>query len=161
MMKILVLICFFTFLLAGISHAQKVNLLTVDQLESRFANGNDTVYIVNFWATWCAPCVAEMPNFEKLQSTYQDQPLKVLMVSVDFKSKLESAVKPFVKKKNLQNEIFLLNEKSQQVYINKISKDWSGALPTTLIVNRTKNIRKIYEQEFTYSELEKAYQSSK
>jgi thiol-disulfide isomerase/thioredoxin len=161
MMKILVLMGLFMFSFTRLSKAQKVNLLTVDQLENRFSNGKDTVYVVNFWATWCAPCVAEMPNFEKLQSAYRDQPLKVLMISVDFKSKLESAVKPFVKKKKLQNELFLLNEKSQQEYIDKISKDWSGALPTTLIVNRTKSIRKIYEQEFTYTELEKVYQSSK
>ena len=143
--------------LSRISLAQKVNLLTVDQLEKRFTNGKDTLYVVNFWATWCAPCLEEIPNFEKLQSAYRSKPLKVLMVSVDFKSKLESAVKPFVKRKNLQNETFLLNEKDQQVYIDRISKDWSGALPATLFINRRKNLQKMYEQEFTYSELEKTY----
>ncbi|WP_026898102.1 TlpA family protein disulfide reductase [Daejeonella oryzae] len=160
-MKFFILTCLLITSVSAISNAQKVNFLTVEQLESRFNKGNDTVYVVNFWATWCAPCIAEIPNFEKLQSTYQNQPLKVLMVSVDFKSKLENAVKPFVRKRNLQNEIFLLNEKSQQEYIDKISKNWSGALPATLIVNRNKNIRRLYEKEFTYAELNQVYQELK
>ncbi len=141
--------------------AQDVKLLTVDQLENRYKNGQDTVYIVNFWATWCGPCVEELPAFEKLRAAHQNSPLKILLVSVDFKSKLETAVKPFVKKRKFKNEVFLLNEKSQQTYIDRISKEWSGALPATLIVNQKRNIRKLFEQEFTYAELEKTYQELK
>ena len=158
-MKTFVLILLFMLSLAGFSKAQTVNLLSVDQLENRLSKGNDTLYVVNFWATWCAPCVAEIPNFEKLQAAYRNQPLKVLMVSVDFRSKLESAVKPFVKRNHLQNEIFVLNEKNQQDYLGKISKEWSGALPATLIVNRQKNIRQFYQKKFTYFELEQASQN--
>ncbi|MEO8794195.1 MAG: TlpA disulfide reductase family protein [Daejeonella sp.] len=158
MQKYLFASLLFLLILPVFSQAQ-VKLITVDQLESRFANGKDTVYVVNFWATWCSPCVAEMPNFEKLQASYSSEPLKVLMISVDFKSKLQSAVIPFVKKKKFANEVFLLDEKSQQVYIDRISKDWSGALPATMFVN--KNTRKIYEQEFSYDQLESVYKSSK
>ncbi len=160
MQKFLFASLFFLILSPAFSQAQ-VKLLTINQLENRFANGKDTVYVVNFWATWCSPCVAEMPNFEKLQANYSSEPLKVLMISVDFKSKLQSAVNPFVKKKKFENEVFLLNEKSQQEYIDRISKDWSGALPTTMLVNKSKNIRKIYEQEFSYNELEAVYKSNK
>lgn len=142
------------------ANAQNVKLVTIDQLEKRLGNGKDTVYVINFWATWCAPCVAELPNFEKLQATYKLQPLKVILVSVDFKSKLESAVIPFVKRNKLPN-VFLLNEKSQQNYIDRVSKDWSGALPATLIVNTKLNSRNFYEQAFTYPELEKTYQTLK
>jgi thiol-disulfide isomerase/thioredoxin len=48
--------------------------------------------VINFWATWCAPCVKEIPNFEKLNTTYKASPLKVILVSLDFKSKLEKVV---------------------------------------------------------------------
>mgnify|MGYP001558189997 CR=1 FL=1 len=137
--------------------AQDVKLLTIDQLESRFKNGKDTVYVINFWATWCAPCVAELPHFEKLQATYKTQLLKVLLVSLDYKSKLQNVVKPFIKRNKLTNEVFLLNEKNQQAYIDRISREWSGALPATLIVNYQKDIHKLFEQAFSYSELEKAY----
>lgn len=135
----------------------QVKLLSIDELETRFRQGKDTIYVVNFWATWCGPCIEELPHFEKLQQTYKKHPMKVLLVSTDFKSKLETSVKPFVKKHKLQNEVFLLNEKNQQVYIDRISKDWSGALPATLVVNRQKQHRKLYEKEFTYKELEQTY----
>lgn len=142
-------------------YAQEVRLLNLDQLEQRFARGNDTVYVVNFWATWCAPCVAELPGFEKLQNAYKERPLKVLLVSLDFKSKLQSDVKPFVKKRGLKNEVFLLNESNQQEFIDRVSKDWSGSLPGTLFVNPEKRLRRFYEKEFTYDELEKIYRSFK
>lgn len=141
--------------------AQTVKPLTINQLEERVNKGSDTVYVVNFWATWCAPCIAELPHFEKLQSTYGNEPLKVLLVSLDMKSKLEKVVIPFVKRNNLKNEVFLLNETNEQEYIDRISKEWSGALPATLVYHKKKNIREFYEQEFSFAELEKLYQTSK
>jgi len=145
----------------GFVCAQTVKPLTINQLEDRINKGGDTVYVVNFWATWCAPCIAELPYFEKLQSAYKNEPLKVLLVSLDMKSKLDKVVIPFVKRNNLQNEVFLLNEANEQEYIDRISKEWSGALPATLVYNMKKNIRNFYEQEFSFAELEKIYQLSK
>ena len=141
--------------------AQSVKPLTINQLEDRVNKGGDTVYVVNFWATWCAPCIAELPYFEKLQQTYKSEPLKVLLVSLDLKSKLDKVVVPFVKRHKLTNEVYILNETNEQEYIDRISKDWSGALPATLILNKNKNIRKLYEREFDYTELENTYKISK
>lgn len=147
------------FFLVGITKiaAAQVKLLTLNQLESRINKASDTVYVVNFWATWCAPCVKELPNFEQLGKQYQNQPLKVILVSLDFKSKLDKVVKPFVKRNKLKSELYLLDEKSEQDYIDKISKNWSGSLPATLIINNKKKTRNFYEQEFTWEEIEKVY----
>jgi len=139
----------------------QVKLLSVNQLENRISQGKDTVYVVNFWATWCAPCVKELPNFEKLGMKYKNQPLKVILMSVDFKSKLNKAVIPFVEKNNLKSEVYVINEDSEQAYIDKISKNWAGSLPATLIINKQKRTRKFYEQEFTYLQLEKVYLENK
>lgn len=147
------------FLLTTPTFSQKVELLTVDKLEERLEQGKDTTFVVNFWATWCAPCIRELPYFEKLQKEKSKEKLKVLLVSVDFKSRLEKSVIPFVKKHGFKNEVYLLDETDQQVYIDRIDKTWSGAIPATLFVNG--NYRKFLEKEFTYNSLLTEYQKFK
>jgi len=138
----------------------QVNTITYAQLQQRVSNP-DTIYIINFWATWCEPCVKELPYFDQLQQTYKDAPLKVLLVSMDFKSKLTSAVIPFVKKHKMQSEVDFADRKNDQEYIDAVDNDWSGALPATLLVNTKNGIRKFYEQTFTYKELNNIYQTNK
>ena len=145
-------ISFIIFLsLISYSLSAQVKLLTLDELDKRVVNGKDTTYVINFWATWCSPCVAELPNFEKLREANLKKPVKVLLVSLDFKSKLQREVIPFVEKNNIKAEVFLLNEPDQQQYIERIDKKWSGAIPATLFVN--KKTRRFYEKEFTEAEL--------
>lgn len=133
------------------SYSQQVKLINIDQLQERIKNGKDSTYVVNFWATWCAPCIKELPHFEKLGAEYKAEKLAVLLVSVDFTSKLTSAVVPFVKRKNLKNQVFLLNESSPQEYIDRIDPSWSGSIPATLFIKGDK--RKFVENEFTYEQL--------
>lgn len=149
MKYVLTLIFVFTITLAN----AQVKLLSLNELEQRIANGKDTTYLVNFWATWCAPCVAELPSFEQLQKESANKPVKVILLSMDFKSKLKSDVIPFVQKNKLMSEVYVVNEPDQQVFIERVSKDWSGALPATLLINTKLQKRSFYEKEFTYKEL--------
>lgn len=137
----------------------QIKRISLPQLQKRITN-TDTVYVVNFWATWCAPCVAELPYFERLQATYKSKQLKVLLVSMDFESKY-AAVKAFAAKHQLKCEVLMATRKSDQELIDGIDKDWSGALPGTLIVNAKKGIHKFQEREFTYDELNNFYQTNK
>ncbi len=139
--------------------AQHIDLITVDQLYSRINSGRDSTYIINFWATWCAPCVKELPDFEKLNDQYGNEKLKVLLVNMDYKSKLNNSVLPFIKKNGIKNEVFLLNEADPQVYINRIDSSWSGALPATLMIKEKK--REFFEKDFTYAELVEQYKNFK
>jgi thiol-disulfide isomerase/thioredoxin len=148
----------FLSLITYLANAQ-VKLLKLDDLDKRFANGKDTTYVVNFWATWCLPCVAELPNFEKLRVENLKKPVKILLVSLDFKSKLQKEVIPFVQKNKINAEVFLLNESDQQVYIERIDKKWSGAIPATLFIN--KKVRRFYETEFTEKELKNTLLNTK
>lgn len=149
------LLLFLLISISKVSYSQNVKLLNIDQLNERIKNGQDSTYVVNFWATWCAPCIKELPHFEKLGADFKSDKLAVLLVSVDFKSKLNSAVIPFVKRKNLKNQVFLLNESSPQEYIDRIDPSWSGSIPATLFIKKDK--RKFIESEFTYEELVTEY----
>jgi thiol-disulfide isomerase/thioredoxin len=150
-MKIRTLILFAFLVVSAMSYGQKVRLLTADQLQERIKNGKDSTYVVNFWATWCAPCIKELPHFEKLSQENKSDKLAVILISVDFKSKLTSAVVPFVKRKNIKNQVFLLNESNPQEYIDRIDPSWSGSIPATLFIKNNK--RKFVESEFTYDQL--------
>jgi len=140
---------FIAFSISG--YSQNVKLLNIDQLNERIEKGKDSSYVVNFWATWCAPCIKELPHFEKLNAAFKSDKLAVLLVSVDFKSKLNSAVIPFIKRKNIKSQVFLLNESDPQQYIDRIDKSWSGSIPATLFIKGDK--RKFIESEFTYEQL--------
>lgn len=147
-MRIFILICLS--LITYSLHAQ-VKLLTLDELDKRIAKGKDTTYVINFWATWCAPCVAELQHFEKLRIENLKKPVSVLLVSLDFKSKLQKEVVPFVSKNNIKAEVFVLNESDQQTFIERVDKNWSGAIPATLFVKKA--VRRFFEKEFTEKEL--------
>lgn len=123
-----------------------------NQLEPLLNKKDDKIYVINFWATWCKPCVEELPAFEKLNKTYKDRNVEVILVSLDFPKQVNKRLKPFIKKKNLQSEVILLDDVNEDVWIQKIDKNWSGAIPATLIYS--KNKRKFYEQSFSYSLLE-------
>lgn len=149
----------FALFLTTAGFSQEVGLINIDELNKRVNAGGDTTYIINFWASWCAPCVEELPAFEKLNQQSGKEKMKVLLVSVDFTSDLNSAVVPFVRKKNLKSEVLLLNEQDAQEYINRIDTSWSGSVPATLFIQ--KGNRKFIEKQLSYSELVNAYQSFK
>ena len=70
---------------------------SMPQLESRIENAKDTTLVINFWATWCKPCIEELPCFEELRERYIGQNVLVILVSLDFKSQLEKKFIPFLK----------------------------------------------------------------
>jgi thiol-disulfide isomerase/thioredoxin len=130
--------------------SQKVSVIKVTDIEKRVNNTSDTTYIVNFWATWCAPCVKELPDFDSISKIYSSEKVKVLLITLDFKEDLNSKVIPFCKKKNIYSEVYLLDEMNGNYFIPKISEKWTGAIPATLILNNGKEYREFYEKKLNY-----------
>jgi|TARA_A200000113_G_scaffold223732_2_gene240021 thiol-disulfide isomerase/thioredoxin len=128
--------------------AQTVPTLHYTELKPLLNQKGDDLYVVNFWATWCAPCIKELPYFEALN---QREDVEVLLVSLDFPKHKESRLLPFIKKNNLKSKLVLLDDTNENYWINDIHPNWSGALPATLIY--TKKQRGFYEQSFTKEEL--------
>ncbi len=126
--------------------------LKFDDFEHHLHQEDDKIYVINFWATWCKPCVKELPYFEQIQAQYKNKNVEVILVSLDDIKKLNNKVIPFVKEKNLQSTVILLDDADYNSWIDKVSPQWSGAIPVTLFYN--KNKREFYEQEFDYQELE-------
>ncbi|MCB0432938.1 MAG: TlpA family protein disulfide reductase, partial [Mangrovimonas sp.] len=136
---------------------ENLEVYDFDEIE-KFLNLDDQkVHVVNFWATWCAPCVKELPYFEALQEKYKDQNVEVLLISLDFPNQYESKLKPFIQKKNIKSKVIALNDTDMNTWLPKVNKDWSGAIPATIIYKNGK--RHFYEQSFTYEELENQVQT--
>lgn len=133
--------------------SNKVISLNFQELEKNYLKKkNDSIYVINFWATWCKPCVKELPAFEKIAADYASKKVKILLVSLDFSDKIEGQVIPFITKNKIQSEVVLLDDADANGWIPKVSPEWSGAIPATIIYNN--NTRKFYEQSFTFEELE-------
>ncbi len=135
--------------------AQEAEVLKWNGFEPYLNYQNDTTYVINFWATWCKPCVKELPALDSLNATFASNPVRVILVSMDFKSQLNSHLNPFIIEKDIQSNVLLLDEIDYDKWINKVDSTWKGAIPATLIYNYQKRFRKFYVKEFTFAEIEK------
>ncbi|SEP57045.1 TlpA family protein disulfide reductase [Flavobacterium urocaniciphilum] len=148
---------YFRFILAIVlfssftSNAQDlISFKTYDELNAYLKENNSKPLVVNFWATWCAPCVKELPYFEKLNQ--ENQNVKVILVSLDFEKQVESKLKPFLKKKKYTSTSIYLADKDYNTWLPKVDKNWSGSIPATLIIKDGKMT--FIEQDFSnYEEL--------
>jgi thiol-disulfide isomerase/thioredoxin len=145
---------FLLLFIPAISIAQKPAIIKITDLEKRMSAGNDTTYIVNFWATWCKPCVEELHYFDSITEVYKAQKVKVLLVTMDFAEDMDKKVVPFLQKKKLRSEVMLLDEVNGNYFIPKVDPSWTGAIPATLIRNRSKEYNTFFEKKITYGVLE-------
>jgi len=135
--------------------AQKVNAVyKINDLLNRIHNNSDTLYVVNFWATWCKPCVQELPDFEKFTEEIKEKKIKVLLVTLDFKEELDKKVNPFLRRNKLKTECVLLDEVNGNDFINQISSKWSGAIPATYFTFKMKQKEQFLEQKLNLEKLQ-------
>ncbi len=122
-----------------------------DGLAPLLNRNDDKTYIVNFWATWCKPCLEEMPYFQKTYEEQKANNVELILVSLDMPSMWEKRLVPYVEEKELKGQVVILDDPKMNDWIPKISENWGGGIPATLIYN--KDSRNFYEQGFTYEEL--------
>ena len=112
------------------------------------------VQVINFWATWCAPCIKELPLFEKLTLERKDVLVRLISLDLDLDPNPEK-VRNFVLRKKIKSEVIILDERNPNEWINKVDKSWSGGLPATLVINNKTGKRKFVEKELHDGDLEK------
>ncbi len=130
---------------------QEITEIDGDGIAVLSRNSNDTTYVINFWATWCSPCVKEIDFFEEVHTSFQDSKVKVILVSLDFPNQVERRLIPFLEDKEITAQVMLMTDLDYNSWIERVDKSWSGAIPATLIFNRERRV--FLEQELTRDEL--------
>ena len=134
--------------------AQQIQKINEQQLQALLADKADTLHIVNFWATWCKPCVKELPHFLQIQKENAHRNVKVQLISVDFPQDEETRLKPFLKRNPLPEPVLLLNAKNENEWLNLVDPNWSGAIPATVFYNKHRGVYLLAERELSLAELQ-------
>jgi thiol-disulfide isomerase/thioredoxin len=156
--KLLILSLFFS--LGYSTEAQTIAKWKITDVVDFFNKKNDTVYVVNFWATFCKPCNAEIPDMIRIAKKYEGQKVKLLLVSLDLPSYYPARIRQFVKQRNYHTNLVWLNETNADIFCPMIDKKWSGAIPATIIVNNSTGYKKFVEDEMKGEEFEAIIKSA-
>lgn len=136
----------------SVANGPSLEIYNFDGLQAFFNKTDNKIYVINFWATWCSPCVKELPYFEKLNKQYASQQVEVVLVSLDFPHQYDNKLIPFIRDNQLESKVVALDDTDMNAWIPKVDHSWSGAIPATLIYKNKK--RAFFEKSFTFKELE-------
>lgn len=142
------------FVTAHFASGQNAQLVKLENLQAEIAKPSDQILVYNFWATWCAPCVKELPLFEKLNQDDKNVRVTLVSMDIDLDPNPEKVYK-FIDRKKIQSRVLILDAVDPNSWINKIDKNWSGALPATLIINTKTGVRRFVNVALKEGELEK------
>ncbi len=142
------------FVVARFASGQNAQLVKLENLQAEIAKPSDQILVYNFWATWCAPCVKELPLFEKLNQDDKNVRVTLVSMDIDLDPNPEKVYK-FIDRKKIQSRVLILDAVDPNSWINKIDKSWSGALPATLIINTKTGVRRFVNVAMKEGELEK------
>ena len=159
MIKKLLFLCTFLVFITS-ANSQKIAKWKIEDVVKSFSAKNDTVYVVNFWATFCKPCVAEIPDFIRIVDKYKKQKVKLLLVSLDLPSYVAVRLPAFIKKNNYKTNHVWLNETDADHFCPMIDATWSGAIPSTIIVNNSNGYKKFTEDQISPADFEKFLQEA-
>ena len=139
------------------SSEDAIEVVDFEGMYSKIDLSVDKTYVINFWATWCAPCVKELPYFEEVNKQSKDNNTEVILVSLDFPSQIESKLKPYLKKNKIKSKVILLEDSKINTWVPKVSERWDGGIPATLIVNSSNYnfYPKPFEKEELFTEINK------
>lgn len=109
--------------------------------------------VINFWATFCKPCIAELPHFQAMANQYKAAGVKLIMVSLDLNEAYPKKIAAFAKNRKLTSPVVFLDESNADLFVPAVDSSWSGAIPASLFLNPEKNYRFFVEDELSKDRL--------
>jgi thiol-disulfide isomerase/thioredoxin len=155
-MKTFFIILFLFF--AGTINAQEVKAIKVTEL-AKTIKESKTPLIVNFWATFCVPCIQEIPYFQELTRKYKSKDVSLIFVSLDLKKAYPIEVNEMAKKLKLVFPVVWLDETNADYFCPKIDRRWTGGMPSSLFVNNATAYHRFYEEQLSKEKLEREIQA--
>ncbi len=134
--------------------AQTIPSWKITDVVNYYNQKTDSIYVINFWATWCKPCVAELPYLQRITKRYASKKVKLMLISLDIASFYPGKIKKIARRRGIKASIGWLNETDADYFCTMVDKKWSGSIPATVIVNAATGYKAFYEQQFMPEEFE-------
>lgn len=131
----------------------QVKKIKITDLEAHIQN-SDHPLVISFWATWCAPCVEEIPWLQEGVAKFAGQQVELVLVSLDFPRDYPKGIEAFIKKKNFKATFYWLDETNADYFCPKIHPRWEGGIPATLFVNKETGYRRFFDRALTDRQVE-------
>ena len=138
-----------------LSFSQEIKKIKITDLEKTIKESKEPM-IITFWATYCLPCLKEIPYF---QDQAKSKKVELLLVSVDLQEAYPKQISSIAKKLKFTAPIKWLDETDADYFCPRVDSSWSGGLPSTLFINNATSYRKFIEDEISKDEFEKQIQA--
>jgi thiol-disulfide isomerase/thioredoxin len=137
----------------SVAYSQAVRQIKIPDLEKLLGSSENSLLVINFWATWCPPCIKELPHFQKVSEELKSENVRFIFVSLDFPSQIESQLMPFLKKNQFTSPVSVMMDIDYDKWISKVDQSWQGNIPATLFLNNARKIRLFHPGELEENEL--------
>ncbi len=149
------LFCILLILFSTEVHPQQIKKIKVKDVLN-LIDTTTTPLVINFWASWCKPCIEEIPYFEKEVLNFKEQKVSLILVNLDFPEDYPKHITNFVKKNNYKSKVYWLNETNADYFCPLIDSSWTGAIPVTVMLNNKKGFRKFYNSKIPENKIKSA-----
>ena len=139
-------------MISSLSFGQTIKKLKIADV-LKMADTSSVPIVINFFATWCRPCVEELPWFQKTVPDFKGKGVKLLLVSLDYADDYPKQILSFAKKHGIDAQIVWLDEADPNYFCPKVDKRWEGTIPVSLMVNNANHFRAFYDYQLPEGQL--------